>query len=159
MIENPQQPVATLQSSKEERVAAARLLLLKLGLDTEDPRWSSALLEQIVDTVVSAPGGSIGDLLNAALVILGDYRPELSHPMANLLKDLVRFSFTHRLSYDATNWTEFNEGIGAKATNAQLYLAMYAVPEQYMNQELASRIASGLARTPFGEEAASQLAS
>ena len=60
---------------KEHRIAAARLLLLQLRLDTDEPRWSSSILDRIVEVVRRMPGGNVGDLYDALFEILGAELP------------------------------------------------------------------------------------
>jgi len=149
----------TSTTQEADRIAAARLLLLNLGVDSDEPRWSSFVLENIVKTVMANPSGSIGDLLKAVLTILEDARHELTRTPANFLKDLVIACFTReRRSYEAIDWPSLVQTIGPGATRSQLYLAMHAVPEQFMSEELADRILRELAPTPYGEEAANLLA-
>src|SRR5262245_11790936 len=47
-----------------DRIRASRLMLLKLSLDTSDPRWSSWVLDRMLEAVMGTPGGSVGDLLH-----------------------------------------------------------------------------------------------
>jgi hypothetical protein len=41
--------------SESDRVAAARLMLVKLGVDTDDPRWSSDVLDRLLKSVMETP--------------------------------------------------------------------------------------------------------
>jgi len=123
------------QSAPEsDRVVAARLMLMKLGLATDDPRWSSDVLDRLLQAVMGAPGGSVGDLVCALFGVLGDYRPDLS------------------------NWRRMVESLGSNPTNAQLYLALHAIPPQFTPPQLADAIAKGLESTAFRDEAVSALA-
>src|SRR2546425_693786 len=45
-------------ASESDRVAAARLMLVKLGLATDDPRWSSNVLDHLLRAVMETPDGS-----------------------------------------------------------------------------------------------------
>jgi hypothetical protein len=89
-------------TSEADRIAAARLMLLKLGLDSCDPRWSSDVLDRVLKAVVETPQGGVGDIVSALLGVLGDYSPDLTRPVAFFIKDLVTKSFTsYRASYDS----------------------------------------------------------
>ncbi|MFO0811311.1 MAG: hypothetical protein U0746_21995 [Gemmataceae bacterium] len=146
-------------ASPADRVAAARRMLLTLGLDGADPRWSSDVLDRLLTDVVGAPGGSIGDLFTALFGVLGEYSTELTQPVAALLKDLVVGCFTrHRGSYDAADWKGMADRLGTDATPAQLYLALHALPPQVVSSRLADAIAKGLEPTPYHAEAVSDLA-
>jgi hypothetical protein len=142
-----------------DRIAAARLMLLKLGLDSGDPRWSSDVLDRVLKATVETPQGGVSDVLFALFEVLGDYSPDLTGPVACLIKDLVVKCFTgYRGSYDAVDWKRLVETLGPRATTAQFYLAMLAVPPEFVNSRQAETIRNALASTPFSGEAASALA-
>ena len=123
----------------EQRIAVARLLLLKLGLDGADPRWSSSVLGRLTEVVLSAPGASVGDLFNALFEIFRDYPAELSNELANFVKDLVIQCHTsHRASYDSVDWLAFAQTISETATQPQLYLVLHAVPPNLISPKLAA---------------------
>ena len=141
-----------------DRVAAARLMLLKLGANRSDPTWSSEVLDRIVSAVMRTPGGSVRDLYLALNGVLGDYPCELSRELANLIKELVKKCFTkHRSSYESVDWKQIAQRISGNATKAQLYLALHAIPPQYVSPGLAESIVSGLESTPYHQEAANLL--
>jgi hypothetical protein len=145
--------------SEADRVAAARLMLVKLGVDSDDPRWSSDVLDRLLKSVMEAPDGSVGDLFHALFGVLGDYSPQLSKPLASFLKDLVVKCFTsHQRSYESVNWRLLVDRLSGNATKAQLYLALLAIPPQFVPASLGEAIAKGLASTGFREQAASALA-
>jgi hypothetical protein len=151
--------VSQLSHSEADRIAAARLMLLKMGLDSGDPRWSSDVLDRVLNAVVETPQGGVGDMISALSGVLGDYSPELTGPVAGLIKDLVVKCFTgYRASYDAVDWKRLVGGLGPQAPTAQLYLALLAVPAQFVTSQLAETIRNALACTPFSAEAASALA-
>jgi hypothetical protein len=145
--------------SAADRVAAARLMLVKLGVDSDDPRWSSDVLDRLVTSVMEAPDGSVGDLFCALFGVLGDYSPQLSKPLGSFLKDVVVKCFTsHQRSYESVNWRLLVDSLGGNATKAQLYLALLALPPQFVPSSLGDAIIKGLESTGFREEAASTLA-
>jgi hypothetical protein len=151
--------VAPPATSEADRIAAARLMLLKMGLDSGDPRWSSGVLDRVLNAVVETPQGGVGDMFSALFGVLGDYSPHLTGPVAGLIKDLVVRCFTgYRASYDAVDWKRLVGGLGPKAPTAQLYLALLAVPAPFVTSQLAETIRNALACTPFSAEAASALA-
>lgn len=146
-------------TSEADRVAAARLMLLKLRLDSDDPRWSSDVLDRLLKAVVETPDGAVGDLFCALFGVLGDYAPELSKPVACLVKELVVKCFTrHQRSYESVDWKQLVESLAGKVTKAQLYLALHAIPPQFVSPQLADAIAKGLESTVFHDEAARALA-
>ena len=149
-------PIRT--TSEADRVAAARLMLVKLGLDSNDPKWSSEVLDRLLQSVVEAPDGSVDDLFCSLFGVLGDYSPELSKPMATFIKDLVVRCFTrYQQSYESANWGRLVEIVSSNATKAQFYLGS-TFPPQFVSLPLADAITKGLESTAFRDEAARTLA-
>src|SRR5690242_1711717 len=68
-----------------DRIRASKLMLLKLHLDTHDPRWSSWMLDRMLEAVMNTPGASVGDLLHALQEVLEEYSCDLSWPVRNLI--------------------------------------------------------------------------
>jgi len=135
-------------------------MLVKLGLDSNDPRWSSDVLDHLVKAVVmETPDGSVGDLLGALLGVLGDYTPDLSKPLASFIKEVVVMCFArHHRSYESANWRSLVEKLGSDPTRAQLYLALQAIPPEFVAPQLADTIVKGLDSTAFSDEAGNALA-
>ncbi len=146
-------------TAEADRIAAARLMLLNLGLDTSDPGWSSDVLDRFVKSVTETPGGGVNDLFRALFGVLGDYGAELTKPVAAVLKELVIKCFVeHRMSYDAADWKRLAEDLGGRGTKAQLYLALHAIPPEFVSAALAEAMADGLGATEYHGEAAAALA-
>lgn len=146
-------------TAEADRVAAVRRMLLGLRLDSDDPRWSSDILDRLIADVVEASDGSVGDLFHALFGVLGDYSTKLSKPVAGLIKDLVVNCFTrHPQSYSLVDWKAIAGRLGGSATAAQLYLALHAIPPEFVPATLAHAISEGLSGTSFQGEAASALA-
>jgi hypothetical protein len=145
--------------SEQDRIAATRLMLLKLGLDRDDPRWSSTVLERLTEAVMQTPGGAVSDVFSALLGVLEDYPGELSKEVANFIKDMVIRCFTaYRYSYNSVDWPAFVREIAAHPTKPKLYLALHAVPPEAVSPDFAEMMVKGLESTPYHEEAASILA-
>jgi hypothetical protein len=140
--------------SDDERVAAIRLILMKLKLHTAEPVWSSDALRRSVDAALSLPGGSLRDIFYAVFSIFADYPAELSQARANFTKDLLIECFTkRRRAYDAVDWDAFTKGFAVGATTSQLYLGLLAIPPEHLAESLASLIVVGLKATPYSDEA------
>jgi hypothetical protein len=106
-----------------DRIRAARLMLLRLYLDTNDPRWSSGMLDRLLEAVMGTPGGSASDLFHALQESLEEYARELSWPVKNLIRDLVIKGFSeYRDSYQAANWTWMVRKTVERPSPAQAYL-------------------------------------
>jgi hypothetical protein len=153
------QTIAGPPTREADRIAASRLMLLKLGLRGNDPRWSSEVLGRLLDAVVTTPEGSLGDLFQAFFALLREGPSELSQSVANFSKELVVRSFTqYRPFYDAVDWSRFVHAVDENASPAQLYFALHAIPPQYVSADLAALIARQLEPTEFKDEATSALA-
>ena len=152
---SPDQPH---RADEADRVRAVRLMLLKLGLDSSDPRWSSWLLDRLLEVLMGAPGGGVGDLLHALHELLGEQPRDLTEPMRNIIKDLVVQCFTqHRASYDAADLRWMVEKTMEGPTPAQAYLALHAIPPSITQPRCAMAILKALASTPYWTEAVNTL--
>jgi hypothetical protein len=139
---------------KDQRIAAIRLMLVKLKLHTDGPVWSSEVLRRAVDGALAVSGGELGDLFQAIFDVFADYPVDLTEARANFIKDLVVECFTRRRSaYDSSDWESFCKGFNETASSSQLYLALLAVPPDCLPGRLAAAITSGLAHTPYRDEA------
>jgi hypothetical protein len=111
-------------------VGAARTMLLRLGANTPEPRWSSLMLEQVIAAAAATPGGHVTDLICALYDLLGEV-PAIGRVTANLVKDVVVGAFTaHRRSYEAGDLTPIARRVADRSrppTPAQAYLALLAL--------------------------------
>ena len=150
-------PSGTTRS--EDRMMASRLMLLKLRLDTTDPRWSSEILSRYVHSALATPGASLNDVLNPLSKLIGESDVELSAPLAQFLKDVVVLSFTQfRKEYEAIDWNSFIESLGARPTQAQCYLSLYAIPAEILTFTTAEMIVERLGHTRYHDEVTNALA-
>jgi hypothetical protein len=148
-----------MTENTQDRVNAVTLRLKKFELGSSDPKWSSYALDRFFEEVMSAPGGSIRDAYQGLDAALKTDSVQLTGTVAAFIKDVVIRCFTrYRQSYESVNWKEVAESLGDKATAAQLYLALHAIPPQFVTPRLADAIAKGLESTAFRDEAASALA-
>jgi hypothetical protein len=151
-VEVPRGDAATV--SEMERIRASRLMLLALYLDSGTPAWSSWKLDRLLEAVMGAPGGSVGDLLHALYELLEDHPGGFTEPMGNLIKTLVIQSFVqHRASFDAADLSWMAHNTAQHATPAQAYLALLAVPPEIMQPICAVAILRKLVSTPYWKEA------
>jgi hypothetical protein len=78
--------------------------------------------------------------------------------VAAFIKDLVIRCFTrYQPSYESVNWNELVESLGDKPTEAQLYLAVHAIPPRFVTPQLAGAITKGLESTAFRDEAVNSI--
>lgn len=147
-----------MTDNTQDRLNAVVLQLRRFQLDTSDPKWSSYALDRFCEEIMSVRGGSIRDVYLGLDAALKTHSVELTRTVAAFIKDVVIRCFTrYRQSYDAVNWKEVVDSFGNTATAAQLYLALHAIPPQYVTPQLAVIIAKGLESTAFRDEAASAL--
>jgi hypothetical protein len=148
-----------MTENAQDRLNAIVLRFKKFGLDTSDPKWSSYALDRFFEEVASTPGGSIRDVYQGLDRALKTCSVELTKTVAAFIKDLVVQCFTrYQRSYESVNWQELVASLDDQATEAQLYLALHAIPPQFVTPQLAGAIVKGLESTAFRDEAASALA-
>lgn len=143
-----------MTDNTQGRLNAIMLRFKKYELDTSDPKWSSYALDRFFEEVTSTPGGSIQDVYQGLDRALKTYSVELTGTVAAFIKDVVIRCFTrYQQSYEAVNWKEVVDSLGDKPTASQLYLALHAIPPQFVTPQLADAIAKGLESTAFYDEA------
>jgi hypothetical protein len=148
-----------MTDNTQDRLNAVTLRLGRFQLDSSDPKWSSYALDRFFEEVMSAPGVSIRDVYQGLDAALKTYSVQLTAPVATFIKEVVIRCFTrYRQAYESVNWKEVVDGLGDKATAAQLYLALHAIPPQFVTPRLADAITKGLESTAFHDEAVSALA-
>ena len=159
-------PVRAAAASAEpvhasHRVAAIRLMMLRLGAHTIDPRWSSQILERLIDAALQPPGAQIGDVVRALFQLLAEAPSGLSEVQANLIREVgvqVVAIQRRRCSTEDFSWlAAMIHGTSTKLTAAQAYLAAYTLPSALASQCLAI-ILHALHPTRFEEEVKRQLA-
>ncbi len=147
-----------MTDNRQDRLNGVMLQLKKFELGTSDPKWSSYALDRFFEEVMSTPGRSIRDVYEGLDLALKMYSVALTRTVAAFIKDLVIRCFTrYQQSYESVNWKEVVDSLGEKATAAQLYLALHAIPPQYVTPQLADAIVKGLESTAFRDEAVSAL--
>jgi hypothetical protein len=148
-----------MTENTQDQLNAVILRLNKFELDTCDPKWSSYALDRFLEEVMSAPDSSIRDVYQGLDAALTTYTVPLTGSVAAFIKDVVIRCFTrYRQSYESVNWKEVVDSLDDKATAAQLYLALHAIPPQFVTPRFADAIAKGLESTAFCDEATSALA-
>lgn len=140
---------------QDDRVAAIQLMLIRLRAHTDDPRWSSHVLDSMFNAALRPPGAAIGDILHALFRIFAECSSALSDAQAHFIRELgVRIVGVHRRAYTQADlsWmaTVFT-GPGPDASAAQAYLAAYTLPVSLVPQARES-ILRALRSTRFAEE-------
>jgi hypothetical protein len=146
-----------IESSAEERVRAARRMLARLSADTSDPRWSSRMLEQLIDTAMQAPGGTAGDVLQALFELSAQDGGTLTKQRANLIHDVVGHALPRlRDSAVAADVGWMPTPAASELTAAQAYLLLCALPEAELQRQRGAIVAA-LRDGPFLAEALREL--
>jgi hypothetical protein len=143
-----------MSDSATTRAEAAVRLLRRLnsGEVVWIPAWSSKLLEETIDHVLSTPGGNVTDLLNALWDLLGETKAALSKISANFILDIVKSSFTrYRSDYDAASFSWMTDRLEGSLP-VQAYLAAISLPDNLAHEHRAT-ILDKLRDTGFFEEA------
>jgi len=118
------------------REAQAELLSLTAASDVPNgssvwtPAWSSAVLERTVAQILSKPGSRISDLFHGLWDLLAKTEAPLTDTMSHFLKDIVILCFTrYRSLYDVEDFDWMASLLNKNCTEAQAYLALYAMPD------------------------------
>lgn len=142
------------------RIAAIRLMMLRLGAHTSDPRWSSHLLERLIDAALQPPDALIGDVVQALFELLAEAPPGLSDTQANFIREVgVHVVGKQRRRYSAEDFSWLAELIrdtSTKLTAAQAYFAAYTLPPSLASQ-CADTILRSLHPTRFEDEVKREL--
>src|SRR5262245_23016168 len=143
-------------ATEDERVAATRLMLLKLQSHTAAPRWSSFVLDRLVDATMGTPGAHVTDVVVALHALLGELGSEMNREVANLVRDLIVTMFRRFAGQfvDAHYLDALRRVIDSTQAlaPAQAYLVMHALPEAAQPQ-YRGRILEALRDTPCAAEA------
>jgi hypothetical protein len=127
-------------------------------LATHDPKWSSGLLDQLFDTVLSKPQASMTDLFRGFDLALKRNAVDLTETVANLVKDTVITGFTkHRKAYGEAEWDWANHELAQAPSAARSYLFLHALPPDQATPASIVSILQGLEGTPRFEEAIATL--
>lgn len=145
----------------ERRIAAIRLMMFQLAAHTDDPRWSSRMLEDMVDAALKPPGAAVSDVVRALFAVLAECPLELSDTQANFIREvgihvvrkLRRAPPSEDFSWLAAVLADPNAGTNA----AQAYLAAYTLPVSFVSR-CRERILRALHSTRFEEDVKLELA-
>jgi hypothetical protein len=118
------------------REAQAELLSLTVasgapnGSSVWTPVWSSDVLERTVAQILSKPGSGISDLFHGLWDLLAQTEAPLTDTMSHFLKDIIVLCFTrYRALYDMEDFDWMASLLNKNCTEAQAYLALYAMPD------------------------------
>jgi hypothetical protein len=156
-------PAVTVPSwgatTEADRVNAARLMLLKLWVDTGEPRWSSHILSAMVDAVMATPGGRVADLVTAMYSMFGEFACPLTDSMRHLIKDVCVDCFVrHRKSYMAEDFAPAARRLEVERPNqAQALLCLRAYNLSWLSPKALVNILRGFVGTSDWVQAVSEV--
>jgi hypothetical protein len=143
-----------MHNNGRDWVEAVKARFRELEIDSGDPKWSSWVLDRLLEQAASAPGGSLQALyagLDAALV---DGSVPLTETVAHLIQDVVVKGFTRdRSAYDGIDWGWAVEGLKQGASPARCYLFLHALPPEAVTVNARAAILRGLEGTDYEQEA------
>jgi hypothetical protein len=142
------------------RIAAIRLMLLRVCAHTDAPRWSSRMLDALFEAARQPSGATVGDIVQGLFTVLAECPPGLSDTQANFIREVSiyvvgkqrRAYAEEDFSWLATALTAANAEINA----AQAYLATYTLPPSLVPACRGS-ILRALRSTRFEEEVKREL--
>jgi hypothetical protein len=128
------------------RVEAARARLQRFSSGEQEggnrgwtPAWSSRVLEEEVDRILSASDSRVSDLFKALWPLLEQRKSELNRSLVNFIRDIVILTFTrYRSQYDAADFEWMADKVAAGGTPAQAYLAAMALPPELLHRSRAA---------------------
>jgi hypothetical protein len=143
------------------RIAAIRLMMLRLAAHTSDPRWSSDLLERLIHAALQPTGALVSDIVQALFEVLAEASPGLSDMQANFIREVgVHVVGKQRRRYSAESFSWLADLIrdgSTELTAAQAYLAAYTLPPSLASQ-CVDTILHSLQATRFEEAVKRDLA-
>ncbi len=130
-------------------------MMLRLGAQSSDPRWSSQVLEHLIEAALQPPGALAGDVVQALFELLAEAPPGLSDAQANFIREVgVHVVGKQRRRYSTENFSWLADMIRdtqVKPTAAQAYMAAYTLPPPLASQCLDT-ILDSLYQTRFEKE-------
>jgi hypothetical protein len=153
-IISPQLPEGIV-THQEQRILAARLMLLSLYAATDEPRWSSWLLDHMWEAVLETPDGQFSDLFQALSLLWKEIDHGLTQIRANFVLDITHHGRLEALPKykEAYAAEHFDWMLHGELTTAQAYLFVYSAPRTFLTAQLGIAILRALVGTIFWKEA------
>ncbi|MBX9622240.1 MAG: hypothetical protein K2X82_00340 [Gemmataceae bacterium] len=126
----------------------------KFDIQSNDPKWSSWLLERFFEAALNQPQASMTDVFRGFNLALKKHHVKLTETVANLVKDVVRTAFSiHKAAYAKAEWGWASDELATESSAAQCYLFMLALPPDKLTSAVVVAILRGLEGTPQLDEA------
>lgn len=134
------------------RIEAIRLMLLRVRAHTDAPRWSSRMLDDLLEAARQPSGARLGDLVRALFAMLAECPSGLSDVQANFIREIgIHVVGKQRSAYAAEDFSWLTAEANTKINAAQAYLAAYTLPPS-LAPACRDAILRALQSTPFEEE-------
>lgn len=138
-----------------EKAAAA---FERLDLHTHDPKWSSWVMERLLEELMSKSAVSMTDLFMGFDLALKRNAVRLTETVANLIKDTVVTSFTeHKSAYRQAEWGWAAEELSSGVSAPQAYFFLHALPPDKATATAIVGILRGLEGSSRFDEAVATL--
>jgi hypothetical protein len=144
----------------EHRIEAVRLMMLKLRAHTDEPRWSSRVLDELFEAARQPAGSTIGDIVRGLFDILAECPAEPSDIQTNFIREVSSYVVgRRRREYAAEDFSWLADaftGTNATINAAQAYLAVYTLPPS-LAPRCRDSILRALHLTKYEDEARREL--
>ncbi len=116
----------------QHRVEAVRLMLLRLRAHTDEPRWSSRVLDELCETARRPAGSTIGDIVRGLFAVFAECPVGLTDIQANFIQEVSTYIVGRRhreYAIEDFSWlADALTGTNATDNAAQAYLAVHTLP-------------------------------
>lgn len=135
-----------------KRIVAARLMLLRLGLHTDDPRWSSWLIRKMWDTVLETPGGKVTDLYKACFELLLAFEEAIPlyvgrFILAATYNGRYRNFPSMKTAHERGNFASLRDALDNNPNPSQTFLIIQAFPYNMLSLDHCIKILKILAES------------
>jgi hypothetical protein len=132
-------------TKQDDRILAARIMLLKLGLSTMLPHWSSSIIDNLWKCVLSTNGGRFSDLFIALFSLFNEFRHELTNLTANFVEDItykgkIQLWSQYRDLYAVDDFEWLLAKTKKEMLLVEYYLTLFILPYKLLSAELAVKI-------------------
>jgi hypothetical protein len=131
----------------------------KFDLPGDDPKWSSWLLDRLIETILSNPQYTMTDLFRGFDLALKRNGVHLTEMVANLIKDvaLTGFFTRYKTRYEKAEWGWANDEIEGGVSAARAYLFLRTLPPDKTTPASLVAILRALEGSPRFDEAVAAL--
>jgi hypothetical protein len=144
----------------EHRVEAVRLMMLKLRAHTDEPRWSSRVLDELFEAARQPVESTIGDIVRGLFAVLAESPAGLTNTQATFVREVTTYVVgRRRREYAAEDFSWLADALTGTSTTVnavQAYLAVYTLPPS-LAPRCRDSILRALHLTKYEDEARREL--